>query len=62
MPSATAIATKKKGSADKPSHAHLRRFNVIYNYVNMIIKVLLMQVSCWRQHCFEIITNYVLLM
>ena len=37
MPSATAIGTKKMGSADKPAHAHLRRFITINNYVNITI-------------------------
>jgi len=37
MPSAIAIATKKKRSTDKPVHAHLRRFNLIINYVHIIV-------------------------
>ena len=41
MPSATVIATNKKRSVDKPAHAHLRRFNVINNYVNIIVNMYL---------------------
>ena len=37
MPSTTAIATKMKGSADKPAHAHLRCFSIINNYANIIV-------------------------
>ena len=37
IPKATAIATKKMGSADKPAHAHLRCFYTIDNYVNIVI-------------------------
>ena len=40
MLSAAAIATKKKkkkGSADKPANTHLCCFNLIYNYVNIIV-------------------------
>ena len=34
----TAIATtEEKGSADKPGVAHLRRFNIITNYVDIIV-------------------------
>ena len=37
MLSATAIANKKKGSADKPAHAHLRPFNIINNDVDIVV-------------------------
>ena len=28
---------KEKGSANKPEHLHLRRFNIINNYVGIIV-------------------------
>ena len=28
---------KEKRSTDKPAHAHLRRFNIISNYVHIIV-------------------------
>ena len=39
MPSASGIATKKKKkkSADKPAHAHLRRFNITNNLLDIIV-------------------------
>ena len=44
---------KKKGSADKPAHAHLRRFNIDDNYVNItVIMYFLTYVSRWEQ-CFK---------
>jgi len=33
----TAIATKKMGSADKSAPVHLHLFNIINNYVNIIV-------------------------
>ena len=51
MPSATAIATKRMGGADKPTHTHLRRFNIINNLCeHNCNRVLLTQVSRWKQH------------
>ena len=64
MPSATAIATRKREVLDKPAHVHLRHFNIINNYVNIIENyVFLTQVSRWKQHETHTITisNYVLL-
>ena len=67
MPSATSIATKKKGSADKPVHAHLRRsshgptYPYRYRYIGLWCQhnsnyFLLTQVSRWKQRKKHAIT------
>ena len=65
--SGTATATKKNVIDDKSSHAHIRRFNIVNNHVDIICNyVLLTQVSRWKQHEMNIITimvtNYVKIM